>query len=385
MCNTPLEVYNRRDKTVTKVQCRKCETCLQARKRQWVGRILAEMQTCQETWFTTHTYGGGYENGEAYWIDYADIQKMFKRLRKDGYKFKYIAVGEYGEKRSRGHFHLMLFWQSDPPPVSEMNERIQFEYWPHGYSQIEYPRSGQGSAAYIMDYMNKANLKEAVMKYSKNPMLGSEYLQEYARKTAREGLALFAQGDRFTIPGNLNRNGEMFYYAVGRTTGIYPKMMEAYLEEWAIHRPDQRLPTSEDLTDYILEASQNPERWPAVTQRYFENIYDISAVADHEEAYYIVTHYCKGNVTFSNDPTFVLAEIIDQHGERIWHGHVTNEFAGTQRLVLSEQQLSRLQKMLREKVPKNLHKYLSDNPPESIIKTPTIFPSHMSNIGKTSI
>lgn len=39
----------------------------------------------------------------------ADLQKFFKRLRKSGYKFRYVASGEYGEQTRRPHFHIALF------------------------------------------------------------------------------------------------------------------------------------------------------------------------------------------------------------------------------------------------------------------------------------
>lgn len=38
-----------------------------------------------------------------------DLQLFFKRLRKAGYKFRYVACGEYGELRRRPHFHVALF------------------------------------------------------------------------------------------------------------------------------------------------------------------------------------------------------------------------------------------------------------------------------------
>ena len=38
-----------------------------------------------------------------------DLQLFFKRLRKDGFKFKYVASGEYGEQTRRPHFHIALF------------------------------------------------------------------------------------------------------------------------------------------------------------------------------------------------------------------------------------------------------------------------------------
>ena len=37
------------------------------------------------------------------------LQRFFKRLRKAGYKFRYVASGEYGERTRRPHFHIALF------------------------------------------------------------------------------------------------------------------------------------------------------------------------------------------------------------------------------------------------------------------------------------
>ena len=38
-----------------------------------------------------------------------DLQRFFKRMRKAGFKFRYVASGEYGDKTRRPHFHIALF------------------------------------------------------------------------------------------------------------------------------------------------------------------------------------------------------------------------------------------------------------------------------------
>jgi len=242
-------------------QCRKCDECIAARKRMWIGRLLAEQQTCLETWFCTFTYRGGDENTHAQVLRYSDLQKTFKRLRRAGHKFKYIAVGEYGGKLGRAHFHAIIYWQTPPPHVT-MDERIDHPLWPHGFMQAEYPRSQQGAATYIMDYLNKSAKGDAILKYSKNPALGEQYLIGYATKHADEGLALFVDGGAtFTIPNNVNQKNDLFFYPVGKQTTLYEKMIEAYLYRWAQIRPFQRFPSSicvdeyldvlDDLVDYL--------------------------------------------------------------------------------------------------------------------------------------
>lgn len=271
MCIMPLQIHLDRHETIM-AQCRKCEQCIAARKRHWIGRLNAEEQTADTVWFTTLTYGGGYENSEAYWLDYSHVQKMFKRLRKAGHKFKYLCVGEYGGERSRAHWHVIFYWQT-PPPEVKMDEQIDWSYWDEGVSQIEYPRSNQAAAAYIMDYLSKDNLSKNLLKYSKNPCLGESYLLDYARERATEGLGIFGDGDRYTIPNNLNSAGEAFWYSVGRQTALYNRMFDAYLLEWALVRPTQKLPLNEEMLAYVEELLQLDDLPPRL-EKYFELIYD---------------------------------------------------------------------------------------------------------------
>lgn len=242
-------------------QCRKCEKCLARKRRHWTGRLLAEQQTAKATWFITLTYGGGYENAAAYVLNYRHVKNMVKRMRKAGHRFRYVAVGEHGDALERGHWHLLMYWQSEPPPETVMDERHEWEFWPKfiggqstnfGTTQIEHPRSVQGSASYIMKYLDK-DPGRVVFKFSKVPALGEPYLIDYARKHAEHGLALFPQGDWFTIPNNRASSGNLFTYEVGRQTALYERMLMAYCERWAELRPDQSIPSNERLDDFIEE------------------------------------------------------------------------------------------------------------------------------------
>lgn len=246
------------------VQCRKCEACRKARHRYWTGRLMAEQATCRAQWFVTLTYGGGYDSGDAYVLKYDHVQRMFKRLRKAGYQFSYVAVGEYGGKLDRAHFHLLMNWKSDPPPVAAFDERIHWEYWsdrnkePRGFVQVEYPKSVQAAASYVMSYLDKQKDGQLpIMKFSKVPPLGQEYMLEYARKRARAGVAIFHDGDRYTVEGNTASDGNLYWYHVGRNSPIFGRMLWAYLSEWALLRPDQKPPSTEDFDEYLSELLQD--------------------------------------------------------------------------------------------------------------------------------
>ena len=303
MCTRPGKIVTLDHEIRT--QCRKCAECIAARRRHWIGRLLAEQETCDHVWFSTFTYGGGYENDDAYMLDYSDVQKMFKRLRRAGFKFKYLAVGEYGGKKGRAHWHVMFFWQGDPPEV-QMNERINWDFWEHGFSKLEHPRSKHGAAIYLMDYMSKQNLAGAELKYSKVPQLGEDYLLEYAREHAREGLALFAAGNTFTVKKNsMNaRSGKPFYYPVGTDEAMYIKMLQAYVEEWAIHRPTQPIARSSHVDSYMADISQNPEKQPLATQQYLKAVYGYESATEfnwEQELSYVttVTLEPRANVVFT--------------------------------------------------------------------------------------
>lgn len=102
-----------------------------------------------------------------------DLQKFFKRLRKQGYKFKYVASGEYGDESRRPHFHIALFgvdfaasrvqWgrsrSGDRTYISESVSRI----WPQGQHLIG--TLNFESCAYIARYiLKKQKGPDAVIK-----------------------------------------------------------------------------------------------------------------------------------------------------------------------------------------------------------------------------
>lgn len=317
MCTSPLRINGQFQGDFKMAQCRKCDECIAARKRHWIGRMLAEEQTSVKTWFATFTYAGGYGNEKAYWLQYSDLQKTIKRMRRAGHRFKYVAVGEYGTKLSRAHWHVIFYWKSEPPVV-EMDKRIQWKYWEMGATQIEFPRSQQGAAVYLMDYLNKTNLRKNVMKYSKNPALGQEYLLERARHHARTGVALFANGDNFTVPGNTAKTGKPFYYPVGRDTAIYEKMLKAYVETWVSCRPKQRIKLSPDVTDYLGEITQDPNEQTPAVQKYLADNYGYHCAT--EETIFTLHENCH----IRKDP-FRSVICITYEGKITWADEIETE------------------------------------------------------------
>lgn len=133
------------------VPCGKCAHCMANKRNDWSVRLQKELQYSSSAVFVTLTYS------DEYFFDYMlkapdfqaaykycksvhkkDVQDFLKRFRYyDGSpNIRYFAVGEYGEKTLRPHYHLLLFncdfshisenlsssWQFGNFHIGEVNE-----------------------------------------------------------------------------------------------------------------------------------------------------------------------------------------------------------------------------------------------------------------------
>lgn len=80
----------------------------------WALRLIYELSNCQAASFVTLTYSDEFRPGE---LIKKDLQDFFKRLRQnlkhEYHEFapviRYYAVGEYGSKSMREHYHAIIF------------------------------------------------------------------------------------------------------------------------------------------------------------------------------------------------------------------------------------------------------------------------------------
>lgn len=95
------------------VPCGRCYDCRLRSVNQWVFRLQQEEKIATSSYFVTMTYNTDHvpisRNGYMT-LDYSDVQKFWKRLRKlpTSKKLKYFVVGEYGSKRMRPHYHAIM-------------------------------------------------------------------------------------------------------------------------------------------------------------------------------------------------------------------------------------------------------------------------------------
>jgi len=116
-CDSPYYVNNPtpwdgRDKIP--VPCGRCPPCKERRVKEWSYRIEKEEEHCSSSFFVTLTYDTQHvpiSQKGFMTLKKSDLTLFFKRLRKNtGYKFKYYAVGEYGTKKFRPHYHIIMLF-----------------------------------------------------------------------------------------------------------------------------------------------------------------------------------------------------------------------------------------------------------------------------------
>lgn len=110
MCYRPI-VLKKREAIVP---CNKCPKCIKRRVSAWSFRLMQQELVSSSAHFITFTYAtenmpftsNGYPT-----CTKRDLQLFFKRLRKADRtpNIKYYAVGEYGGKTKRPHYHALLF------------------------------------------------------------------------------------------------------------------------------------------------------------------------------------------------------------------------------------------------------------------------------------
>jgi len=142
-------------------KCGQCIECRLAYSREWAIRITHEQQMHKVSCMLNLTYNDDWlpEHGQLF---KDDLQRFFKRLRKAGFKFRYVASGEYGDFSRRPHFHIALFGldfsddrtrfgssNGDPTFISATVSKL----WPRGNHLIG--TLNFESAAYIARYILK--------------------------------------------------------------------------------------------------------------------------------------------------------------------------------------------------------------------------------------
>lgn len=145
MCITPMW---RREYQVN-VPCGRCPVCVKRKISQWSVRLLKEGDVSTSALFITLTYSTTHvpitPNG---WLtlDKKHLQDFFKRLRyyDNKQKIKYYAVGEYGTKFHRPHYHAIIY---------NSNAEAICKAW--NYGSVHIGQLTPASCGYTLKYVSK--------------------------------------------------------------------------------------------------------------------------------------------------------------------------------------------------------------------------------------
>lgn len=154
-CITPFTVKKNDGQSVP-VPCGKCPDCKGRRASGWSFRLVQQGKQAMSTDWITLTYAPAKvpitRNGFMC-LSKRDVQLFFKRLRKlhstRGISaslppIKYYAVGEYGTKNKRPHYHIILF---------NADRTLIQAAWEHG--AVYYGQVSGASIGYTLKYMMK--------------------------------------------------------------------------------------------------------------------------------------------------------------------------------------------------------------------------------------
>lgn len=175
-CYSPITI--RQKESFITVPCGRCMGCLQDKRAEWTFRLHQELKNSSSAQFITLTYDDENllynENGNGC-LYKPDLQNFLKRLRKRDKtnNIRYYAVGEYGSKSFRPHYHLLLFNNS-------LVDNI-YKSWTLGFVQIG--KVEAASIHYVTKYLinrydDMGNLPPQFATMSRRPGIGANYIDE---------------------------------------------------------------------------------------------------------------------------------------------------------------------------------------------------------------
>lgn len=158
-CISPVFIkdkFLRHDRKGVNVPCGKCNYCLATKRSQWSLRLRRELWKCDSAVFLTLTYSEDHIPINSLGLPELrkdEFQKFMKRLRKAAKKSKlrYYAVGEYGSKTERPHYHVILF----NLPLDDF--RVVEKAWPVGH--CHFGTVTDASIHYVTKYVIQKEIK----------------------------------------------------------------------------------------------------------------------------------------------------------------------------------------------------------------------------------
>lgn len=184
------------------VPCGRCHGCRVDQSLMWSVRAYHESMLHSQNSFITLTYDDSNlpQDGK---ISKRELQLFFKRLRKSGIKFRYIACGEYGGRTRRPHYHAIIFgkdWLEGSISIKEnlYTNQSLIEVWGKGLVSIA--PCTMASICYVCGYVTKKiDDPDTFNLMSRRPGIGHNWLDRFKDDILRTGVVSI-EGRSYQVP-----------------------------------------------------------------------------------------------------------------------------------------------------------------------------------------
>lgn len=184
--------------------CGKCVECERSKSIEWSYRIMNECSLYKDNCFITLTY-----RNNPIELNLRDYQLFLKRLRKKIGKFRYFLCGEYGSKKRRPHYHLIVFgWKpqdleyffTDKSGCIIYQSKFLEQIWSLGFVSVG--DLTLQSAKYVAKYMQKqvdyGDLKKPFIRMSLKPGIGANFIKNNLQLLNTD--KIYVQGNYIKLP-----------------------------------------------------------------------------------------------------------------------------------------------------------------------------------------
>lgn len=205
--------------------CGKCIQCLNSRAKSWEVRSSLELLKYRTACCLTLTYDDDHLPmfGK---LKYKDVQDFIKRLRKDlKVPIKYMCSGEYGGRKTRPHYHIIIFnyspsdlrqYKVTPKRTVLYKSDYLTQKWGKGF--VDVGRVTHQTCRYVSQYCCKKLLNETVKMPSRYKRIYNwkvKKSREFLHCSVGFGLDWFKRNHRSVINSSKIVLGR-FTYAIPR-------------------------------------------------------------------------------------------------------------------------------------------------------------------------
>lgn len=233
------------------VPCGKCIPCLMSKRSDWCFRLEQEYKYSKTAYFVTLTYDQKHCPDQ---LEVIHLQLYLKKVRKalPNEKIRYYAVGEYGSKSGRPHYHLIIFNATEEVLRSKWTDKQK-----RVIGLVHIGRVTPASVAYCTKYILQPELsngkKKAFATMSRAYGIGAMYLQDNMVKWHRDNDANYVM--RYNEKGRLPRfYREKIWYKPKDRERISSKAMKLTLENQEKERNYWKQEHGDNWETAMLEA-----------------------------------------------------------------------------------------------------------------------------------